>query len=426
MNYVKKEIKQGINLHLINTDKFKTNLVAVFLTLPLNRQTITLNSLIPAILRRGTKKYPTMNDLSIKLEELYGSSFDCGIEKRGDNCILKFYVESVNEIYINTKEALLKEIIDFIFEVIFNPVLENGVFKKEYVEGEKETIKQLINGKIDSKDVYAIERTVETMFEGEGYGLYKYGYIEDIENITPEIAYNHYKKIINEARIDVFVSGDFNDDVVMEYVTDKTNINSRNYNVLKNISKANSDQKVVKESMDIVQGKLIVGLKIDNFSEDMKRVANVYNTLLGGSSNSKMFQNVREKASLAYTAGSNFLMQKNSILVRCGIEIQNYQKTLDLIKVQIDQMENGDFTDKEIENAKKYIKNSMNSLKDEQSGLIDYSLSQDLFETNKKTIDEYIDGINKVTKNEIIELAKNIKIDTIYFLTNDNIAKGEE
>lgn len=420
MQYTKKELKEGINLHFIDTPKFKTNLVAVFLTLPLNKETITLNALVPSILRRGTNNLPTMEEISIKLEELYGSAFDCGIEKRGDNAVVKFYVENVNQRFLNTKEEVLKQCIELILDIIFNPILENGVFRNEYVETEKETIRQLIDSKIDNKDIYALERAIEEMFKDEPFSVYKYGYIDKLDKITSSDAYTHYKKMIDEARIDIFVSGEFDNEDIFDFIQGKLDfLNPRINNIFKDKGNKKVQINTVFDNMDISQGKLVIGLRINQMEEKIKSVASVYNTLLGGSSNSKLFQNVREKNSLAYTIGSNFLIQKHSILIRGGIEIENYQKALDIIKVQIEDMKNGNFTEEDIQNAKKYISNSMNSLQDSSAPMIDYYLSQDLFEENKKTIDEYIEKINSVTKEQILELANNIEIDTIYFLTNE-------
>lgn len=426
MEYTKTEITEGVNLHLINTSKFKTNLLAFFMTLPLSRETITLNALIPAILRRGTKNYKTMEELSIKLEEMYGASFDCGIEKRGDNAVIKFYLESVNEKFLNTDESILKESIKTLLEIVLNPYLENGTFKKEYVDGEKEVIRQLINSKIDNKDAYAIQKATEVMFEGEPFEIYKYGYIEDLEKITPSIAYNHYKNMIENARIDMFVSGSFDEKEIADYASNLIKLTPRKNSIVKNENRLKQDVKEVKENMDITQGKLVMGLKVDYSKDNAKAVGSIYNTILGGSSNSKMFQNVREKASLAYTAGSNYLLQKASILIRCGIEIKNFQKAVDLIKVQIEDMRQGNFSDNDIKNAKKYVESSMTSIKDDQSGLIDYYLSQYLFEDKVKTIDDYINERNNVTKEDIMEFASCVNLDTVYFLTNDNLGKGDD
>jgi len=420
MQYTKKELKQGINLHFLNTCKFKTNLVAVFLTLPLNKETITLNALVPSILRRGTSTLPTMEDISIRLEELYGSAFDCGIEKRGDNAVIKFYIENVNPKFLNTQDEVLKSCIELILDIVFNPVLENGIFKPEYVEKEKETIRQLIESKIDNKDLYALERAIEEMFKDEPFSVYKYGYIDKLNEIIANEAFNHYKNIIKQARIDMFVSGEFDNKDISNYINEKLEfLTPRESQIL--ISQGNEVAQIntVFENMDISQGKLVIGLRINQKDEDIKSVISVYNTILGGSSNSKLFQNVREKNSLAYTIGSNFIMQKYSILIRGGIEIENYQKALDIIKVQIQDMKTGNFTDEDLKIAKKYITNSMNTLQDSAAPMIDYYLSQDLFEQNKKTIEQYIEKINSVTREQILALANDIDIDTIYFLTNE-------
>ena len=147
MEYKKREIKKGINLHIIKTDKFKTNLIAIFLTTKLERETVTKNSVISALLRRGSKTMPTQEQISKELEEMYGASFDCGLDKTGDNQVLKFYVETINDKFLpQTEENMLKTAIQKIVEIVFNPLVENEGFKKEYVEQEKNKIlKQMMS-----------------------------------------------------------------------------------------------------------------------------------------------------------------------------------------------------------------------------------------------------------------------------------------
>ena len=196
MNYIKKEVKQGINLHNINTNKFKTNLYAVFLATPLNRENVTKNALLTAVLRRGTKNIESQVLISKKLEEMYGASFDCGIEKTGDNHIIKFYLETINEAFLPEKEELDKKCIELLFDIILNPLVQNDGFKPEYLESEKKKLKQIIEGKIDNKRTYSFERCVEEMFKDEPYGLYKFGYVEDLEKITPQNLYQYYKESV--------------------------------------------------------------------------------------------------------------------------------------------------------------------------------------------------------------------------------------
>ena len=143
MNYNSQTIKDGITIHTINTSNFKTNLFAVFLATPLKRENVTLDALLGAVLRRGTQKMNSQDIISKKLEEMYGASFDCGIEKTGDNHIMKFYLESICEDFLPQKEKIVEKCLDILFEIVFNPLLENGKFKDEYVNGEKENLKRI-------------------------------------------------------------------------------------------------------------------------------------------------------------------------------------------------------------------------------------------------------------------------------------------
>ena len=413
------QLKQGIKLHKIETNKFKTNLLAIFLSVPLTRENVTKNALLSAILRRGTNNMPTQEILSKNLEEMYGASFDCGIEKNGDNQTIKFYLESINDEKKQQKEELLKRSFDILFDIAFNPLVENGKFKEEYVEGEKQNIKQIIEGKIDNKGSYAMERCIEEMYKNKAYGLYKYGYIEDLENITSEELYNYYIELIKTCKIDIFISGILPENII-ETVKQNQNIRKlqeRQIKLNEEQKDVNKQEKIVEESMDVTQGKLVLGLDVTSNIENLSYITMCYNTILGGGANSKMFQNVREKASLAYTVGSNYLKRKQNIIIRAGIEIQNYEKALEIIKEQLEDMENGKFNDEDIQNAKNLIISTIENIPEEQDTEISYYFGQELANTNITT-EEYKEKIEKVTKEQIVEVAKNVKMNTIYFLKN--------
>lgn len=421
MNYRKEELKQGITLHKINTNKFKTNLFAIFLTTKLDKKSVTKNALLTAVLRRGTKKIPTQEEISKCLENMYGASFDCGVEKTGDNQVLKFYLESINNEFLPSKENLSKECMEILLDVVFNPFVDDNKFKQEYVDGEKENLKQIIQGKIDNKAKYAYDRCIEEMYKNEPYGLYKYGYIEDLENIDAQNLYDYYIELIKSVKIDIFVSGDLDEQIVDEIKENETinNLKGREpeYNVNKeNASKDKVDEsQIISESMEVTQGKLILGLDVLNNKKESKYWASVYNIILGGSANSKMFQNVREKASLAYSAGSTYLRQKDNIFIKCGIDIPNYEKALNLIKEQLKEMEDGKFTEEDIDNAKLLISSTVGSIPETQDAEITYYYSQELSD-EFVSIEDYIKRINEVTKEQIVDIAKNVQINTIYFL----------
>ena len=181
MKYIEKEIKKGIKLHTIETEKFKTNLLAIFITIPITRENVTLNALLSAVIRRGSANMPTSLEINKQLEEMYGATFDNGIDKIGDNHVLKFYLETVNDNFIpQSDENMLKTGLEKLLEIVFNPIVENNHFKEEYVKQEKENIKRIIQAKSDNKARYALDRCIEEMYKGKQYGLYKYGYIENM------------------------------------------------------------------------------------------------------------------------------------------------------------------------------------------------------------------------------------------------------
>lgn len=383
---------------LIKTNRFKTNLYAIFLTIPMKKEDATINSLIPAVLRRGTEKYPTQLEIEKRLEEMYGASFNCGVDKIGNYQVLKFYIEGLSDEYTEEKqniEELLKEI-------IYSPILENGYFKKEYVEQEKENLKLIIESRKDNKARYAYERCIEEMFENEPYGVYKYGTVENVEKITPESLYNQYKKILKNAQIDVFGCGNQLEEIEIPH---------KNTIEIKNTIHENK-HKEIKEKADVTQGKLIIGL---DTPEENKPAITMYNAILGGGANSKLFQNVREKASLAYSAGSSYIRRINSIFIKTGIKNENYEKTLEIIKKQLQDMKQGNITDKEFRDAKQLIISSLKLIPEQQEDLIAFTYDQKIFGENQ-SIDEYISNISKVTKENVIEIAQKIDIDTIYFL----------
>ena len=420
MKIKKQEIKQGIKLQTINTNRFKTNLVAVFLSLPITRENVTLNAVISSVLRRGSKNMPSQEEISQELENMYGASFDCGISKTGDNHILKFYLESINDKFLpQSGENMLKKSIEKLLEIIFNPLVENGKFKEEYVEQEKNNIKRRIEGKIDNKAKYALERCVEEMYKGEAYGLYRYGYIEDLSKIDAKSLYQYYKELINTCKIDIFVSGKIDSDI-LDMVKENENIkklNSREpkYIQTATIIKEKVEERVVSESMDVTQGKLIIGMDINIEEEKKKYKVSVYNAILGGSATSKLFQEVREKASLAYSANSNFVRYKGNIMISCGIEIKNYEKAIEIIKKQLEDIKQGNFKDEELENSKKGIISAIKGIEDEQDTEITYYFGQELSE-NEINTQEYIEEIEKVTKEDVINVANSVNINTIYFL----------
>lgn len=426
MNDNKKELKQGINLHFIKTDFFKTNLMCVLLTTPLEKENVTSNALLPFLLKRGCNEYKTQEEISKKLDDLYGASFDCGVDKIGDNQVLKFYIETIRDEYANSNENLMENAINLLLEIVFNPILENNTFKEEFLKTEKEKLRKIIQSKIDDKDSYALENCINTMYGDEGFGLLKFGNLQDIDKITKESITEHYEKLIQSAKIDIFISGNINEENLTSILQKNENIQkliprAENYklnNEYTEIKQKVDKVKEITENLNITQGKLVIGLDVLSRQENLQCVALVYNAILGDGANSMLFQNVREKASLAYSTKSNFVKQKLNIFIRCGIEIENYEKALNIIKEQLSNIENGQFSDIDIENAKKYLISGIKAVPEEQDSEVVYYIGQEIAKTNTD-LQTYEKNIESVTKEEIINFAKQVQINTIYFLRGE-------
>ena len=406
----------------LTTNKFKNNEIAVFLEVPLKRETITKNAILPAVLKRGSANYTSQLEIGKVLENMYGASFNAGVEKTGESLILKFYIESLCDEYIKEKANLAEESIKLLFDIIFNPYVQNNSFSEEYVSQEKKNLADIINSRSDDKRVYAVNRCIEEMFKGEPYGLYKYGYAEDLKDITARSLYEYYLKMLKECKMYVIINGKGAENITipqtpydieeLKTIVDTSKKENKNQKKIEQTNHNQSEEKAVTEELDVTQGKLMIGLDVDS---NNKFATSMYNVVLGGSANSKLFQNVREKASLAYSASSSYIRRKNAIIIKTGIELKNYEKTLSIIRAQLQDMKDGKITDDEVKSAKQLATSSLKMIPESQDETITFSLDQDMYGENL-TVEEYIKKVEAVTKEQIIDVANKVKINTIYYL----------
>ena len=394
----------------IQTKKFKTNVYALYLTIPMKSEDITYNALIPTILKRGCEKYTDQLKISKKLEEMYDATLGIGISKTGNNEVLKFYIESLNNNYIPENEDLSKTSIEMLLNIVMHPLIINGKFDEDYVRQEKENLKKVIQSRKDNKDTYANNRLLEEMFKEQPFGQYKFGNIDEIDNITSEKLYEKYKELIKNSEKYLYIVGDVKNLNIESYNIDEKEITiSKEFPV-----KISEKENIVKEQMDVTQGKLVIGLNTPNIENE--KIA-LYNTILGRGANSKLFLNVREKEGLAYSAGSTYLKRNNAIIISTGIEVSKYNKAIEVIKNQLKDMEDGNITEKEMKDAKQFINAGLNLINESSENMIEYRFDKDLY-NEEIDIEKYRKEIEEIKKEDIVKVAKQIKIDTIYFLGN--------
>ncbi len=410
----------GINVYKINQNRFKTNTINIFFHDSLTKENASLNALMPAVLRRGCERFPTLRDIALYLEELYGAVFDCGVAKKGERQIIQFYAEYISDKYTLEDEGLLDKVFSLLLEIITQPVLVNGVFKEDYVTSEKENLKRLIESRVNDKVQYAVERCFEEMCSEEPFGIYDYGSIEDIEKIDSKALYQHYTKALQTMPVDIYFTGDIDNSKIIELSEKLKNLERTN---IKNVGIGEIDKdvkevKIITEKMNVNQGKLTMGFRtyIAPGSKEYYSLM-VYSTVLGGGMHSKLFQNVREKASLAYYAFSRLEKFKGLMVISSGIESENKDKAIDIINKQLEDIKKGKISDYEYDSTLKSIETGIKSLKDSQLQMVDFYMSQDLTGQGDN-FDTLVEKVKKVTKEDIVKAAKNIKLDTIYFLTS--------
>ncbi len=404
------ELKKGINLYFIRDEKFKTYMASVLFHRPLSRAEASLNSLLSQVMRCGNKLYPTLKDVNIALEELYGASLYCSNGKRGEEQILRVAVEGVCDEFL--PEPAFDRALELLFAAAFNSDSRGAV------EQEKKNLIDRIRGQINDKRYYAILRLNEIMFEGEAYGVNSMGYEDEVSEITPDVLFDYYKNVVDTSAISIIFTGNFDEAAALSAAKRAVKaLPERNGgHTLAKIKADVSEVKRVTDRMDVTQGKLSIGFRTGIGPNDSLDCAQrVFCTIYGGGPNSKLFLNVREKLSLCYYASCWCDKMKGFFRVSSGIEFQNFKPAYDEIMAQLQAMKNGDFTDEEIDIAKGELINAYRSWVDAVEAIEDYYTSQLLLGTDV-SIEESINGIKDVTREQIVEVANRAVLDTVYFL----------
>lgn len=408
----------GIRIHVLPTNRFKTFAISLYAGSPLAEETVTSTALTPFVLRRGTVPYPETRAFREQLEQLYGAGFGFDVYKRGDYQIVHFRMDTINDSFVKSPESLLRSSFAFLGEAFTQPVLENGAFRKSYVQTERDTVRKKLESIVNDKIRYAAERCIEVMCKNEPYRLHPLGERKDLDGITPEGLYESYQNWLNESVLDLYVVGDTSLDEVKKLVEEHFKLNrtaSKDYVPSSTRTAASGTQTVV-EKLDINQGKLNMGLRSTiTYGDDEYSAALLYNGILGGYPHSKLFVNVREKESLAYYASSRYDGHKGIATIQSGIEVQNFEKAVQIIQQQLDDMANGAITDIEMTQTKAMIRNVIKEMQDSAFEMIAYDFNRTL-SGRERTPDELLQQVEGITVDDVKQAASAFSLDTIYFL----------
>lgn len=409
----------SIRLHVLPTDRFKTYAISAYIGTPLAEETVTPTALTPFVLRRGTQALPETKRFRERLDELYGAGFGFDIYKRGDYQIVQFRMDMIEDQYVSGTEPLLKQALKFLTEAITRPALENDHFVSKYVESEKQTLRKRIQSIINDKIRYAAERCLEEMCRNEPYRLHPLGQLDKLEKLDKQSLYSAYRQWLQSSPIDLYVVGNTTSEEVQSILRELL-ASERSENpayVTKPAACGDKrDVNTVIERLEVGQGKLNMGLRSSiTYGDERYAAALMYNGVLGGYPHSKLFMNVREKESLAYYASSRLDGHKGIITIQSGIEINNYEKAVSIIREQLDAMVRGEISDLELSQTKAMIVNQLKEIQDSAYEMIGFDFNS-VLSGKERSIPELIAAVEAVTPQQIREVADDVCLDTIYFL----------
>jgi len=403
---------ESYNLHFITTDKFKTTTVSVNFREKIKKEDITIRKFLFQMLCSTSLKYNTNRLFEIKLEDLYSISLGHSNVVFGNLINSYIDIKFLNEEF--SDENLLSDSLDLLFELIFNPNVKDERFDSKSFNLIKDKMNLILNSEKENIQKYTLNRSLELMDKNDPVSFNLWGYKEDLDKITEESLYKYYKEVLKTNIIDIFIVGNVDKNKIIKIFREKFKINTiKNSEIDSFITYDKCPKTIVnEETMNLKQSKISIILKALNLNMFERRyVLPLYTSILGSGGNSRLFQNVREKHSLAYTITAVSKIPNSLVMIYGGIDACNYDEALKLIKKEI-KLKN--VSEEELENAKREYISSINILFDSPASIINYYFGIEVFDADE--IHEKINNFNKVTVKDIESLSKKMKVATIYLL----------
>lgn len=407
-------------IHTIKTDKFKNCSMEIMFRNNLIKEEITENNMLVDMLMHSSKKYPKRRDIAIELENLYSSSVRGFSTRLGNSIMLSFVLDFLNPRYCD--EGYLEEVISLPFELLLNPNVDNLEFNRRSFNIIKNRIKSDIESLKENASRYAFRRSLTLMDKDSPSSYYMTGYLSDLDNITPSSLVDTYHRMLNDYICDIYIIGNLDMDKVVQLIKDKFKIKTiKDYKVNLYV-----DNKIRKKNLDICetgnyeQDSLVMIYNLDNLNKkERDYVIQLYNIILGsGGLTSKLYKYLREENSLCYIVSSMYQKYDGLLLIYSGIDKKDKNKCLKLINKALQEMINGDFTEEELDNAKKAVISSIKMSEDTNGGIINNYLFNEL--DNLPLYDERVKEFKKISKKDVIEVAKKVKLNTIYLLSGED------
>lgn len=419
MKVTRIELQPGVWLTAVQTKKFKSSVLGAQFLTPLTAEDASRNALIPMVLRRGTAQHPDMESLSAALDELYGGSLEPMVRKKGETQCVGFVGSFLDDAYTLNKEQVLEPAAALLAELVGKPYTQDGAFCPDYTKQEKANLIDRIKAQVNDKRQYAQIRVVAEMCGEEPFGVDKLGSQEAVEAITPETLWAGYQDLLKSARVELYYCGSADAERVQAAfgpLVDLLPEGKRAELARPAKQKAPKKPRRVEEALDVTQGKLAMGFRTNCDAWDERYPAlMLVNAIYGGTTTSKLFMNVREKLSLCYYASSGLMKYKDVMLVSSGVEFDKVGQAEAEILSQLYKCQSGDFTDDELEWARRSVVSTLRTTLDTQGRLEDYWLGQSAAGLTDGP-DQVAQKVEAVTRAQAVEAAQDLTLDTVYFL----------
>lgn len=414
------ELVKGVNLNIIPSKQFKTTRIFIsFIKSIESKKELAERALLANYLEMCSQNYPTQIDIARKLSQMYGASFGSSVDRRGNYQLINFSIDYIESKYLVGNEDLLSGVIEFLKEIIFNPlkVGENKNFDEETFTRQKNNTITYLNSIKEDKQAYAAAKLRKLYFNNEIQQVPSFGESEDVEKLTISDLMDAYQKMLNTDRVEIMISGDVNTDEVVNKFSvlpfKARDISQTSMSYTQEIK-----QEIVTQIGEepLSQSKFDMAFRLPVvYRGDLHYAALVFNSLFGGSALSLLFTVVREKMSMAYYANSNFDPFRQLLVVQTGISYANKDKVQELILEQLERLKKGDFEDELLEQNKNNLISSYISRLDSQTSALLRAQSAALTGINV-TVEEWLDNLQSVTKDDVMKVAKMVELQATYML----------
>ena len=414
------ELFPGVTLRCCRDERFKQGVLSLQFLRPMCREEASLNALLPAVLLRGCRSCPDMRAITLRLDDLYGASVGALVRRTGDIQSTGLSCGFIDDRFTLEGDAVFAPILSFLEEILLDPVTEGDAFSSEYVASEKQNLIWTMEAQRNDKRSYASNQLLKQMCKEDSYGIPRLGEIEDVEAITPESLYAHYRKVLEESPVHIFYVGSQDAQTVADALRPMLRRLAKNpIRLPAQTGLAFGEFTRCEEVLDVAQGKLCMGFVTPITLRDPAYAAmQVCNTIFGAGMTSKLFMQVREKMSLCYDIGSGFHGSKGIMTVSAGIEFEKEELVREEILRQLQEITQGNVTRQELTAAKEALLSMLRSYHDSPGAIEGYYASAAISGIGMDTA-QFMAAVEAVELSAVVSAAKTLQLQSVYFLRGE-------